>query len=298
MDEVFPTQVSAVDMDDSQFVTLKLESGNYLRFQVDTGAQCNVLPLPLYKKATKDIKLANVTPLQSTITAYGGNTLPVADKVLLRVKRGDFRCQVDFKPVDNSNIRPLLGRKACLGMKIMSYLDNDELHKPNMGDSTVYTLSEDIPVSKEVLAKKYPKVFNMGFGKLEGEYHIRLHPKMNPVKHAPRRVPVSLRAPLTNTLEDMVRQDIIAPVTKPTYWTHSAEHIYLKYTHVIFHNNWKAWTTRRHSHSLRITLYRSSMHPQMIQYYKYYAKLFGVAGQNLSQRCQSASVHILISVMN
>ena len=62
MDEVFPTQVSAVDMDDSQFVTLKLESGNYLRFQVDTGAQCNVLPLPLYKKATKDIKLANVTP--------------------------------------------------------------------------------------------------------------------------------------------------------------------------------------------------------------------------------------------
>ena len=62
VDEVFPTQVSAVDMDDSQFVTLKLESGNYLRFQVDTGAQCNVLPLPLYKKATKDIKLANVTP--------------------------------------------------------------------------------------------------------------------------------------------------------------------------------------------------------------------------------------------
>ena len=63
VDEVFPTQNSAVDMDDSQFVTLNLESWNYLRFQVDTGAQCNVLPLPLYKKATKDIKLANVTPL-------------------------------------------------------------------------------------------------------------------------------------------------------------------------------------------------------------------------------------------
>ena len=62
MDEVFPTQVSAVDMDDSQFVTLKLEFGNYLRFQVDTGAQCNVLPLQLYKQATRDIKLANVTP--------------------------------------------------------------------------------------------------------------------------------------------------------------------------------------------------------------------------------------------
>ena len=118
MDEVFPTQVSAVDMDDSQFVTLKLESGNYLRFQVDTGAQCNVLPLPLYKKATKDIKLANVTPLRTTITAYRGNTLPFVGKVLLRVRREDFRCQVDCKLVDNSNIHPLLGRKACLGMKL------------------------------------------------------------------------------------------------------------------------------------------------------------------------------------
>ena len=39
-------------MDDSQFVMLKLSNGNYLRFQVDTGAQCNVVPLDLYKKST------------------------------------------------------------------------------------------------------------------------------------------------------------------------------------------------------------------------------------------------------
>ena len=35
-DEVFPTQISAVNLDDSQMMTLKLESGNFLRFQVDT----------------------------------------------------------------------------------------------------------------------------------------------------------------------------------------------------------------------------------------------------------------------
>ncbi len=40
-------------MDDSQCVTLQLDSGNYLRFQVDTGVQCNVVPIDLYKKATK-----------------------------------------------------------------------------------------------------------------------------------------------------------------------------------------------------------------------------------------------------
>ncbi len=39
-DKVYQTQAAGTSMDDSQFVTLKLESGNYLRFQVDTGAQC------------------------------------------------------------------------------------------------------------------------------------------------------------------------------------------------------------------------------------------------------------------
>ena len=52
-DEVFGVEeISAVALDDSQLVTLKLESGNYLHFQPDTGAQSNVVPLHLYKKAT------------------------------------------------------------------------------------------------------------------------------------------------------------------------------------------------------------------------------------------------------
>ena len=55
-DKVFGVEeISAVTLDDSQLVTLKLESGNYLRFQPDTGAQCNVVPLHLYKKATRDL---------------------------------------------------------------------------------------------------------------------------------------------------------------------------------------------------------------------------------------------------
>ena len=41
--EIF--QVSNCKFDESQFVTLELESGKYMRFQADTGAQCNVVPL-------------------------------------------------------------------------------------------------------------------------------------------------------------------------------------------------------------------------------------------------------------
>ena len=220
-DEVFPTEISAVNLDDSQLVTLKLESGNFLRFQVDTGAQCNVIPLELYKKASRDFKMTRVIPARTTITAYGGTTLPVVGSVILRVWRGDRRCKLDCKLVDNTNIRPLLGRRACVGMKIVSYLDNDQLQKPATGHAVVYALEDTMPVSKEHLCKKYPKVFSKGVGQLEGEYHIRLDPRINPVQHAPRRVPVALRDRLKETLDDLVLQGIIAPVTTPTRWISS-----------------------------------------------------------------------------
>ena len=72
-DEVFGVEeISAVTLDDSQLVTLKLESANYLHFPPDTGAQCNVAPLHLYKKTTKDVDLCNVTPLNTAIISFGG----------------------------------------------------------------------------------------------------------------------------------------------------------------------------------------------------------------------------------
>ena len=58
-------------------------------------------------------------------------------------------------------------------------------------------------------------------GCLEGEYHIRLNADIDPVQHAPRRVPVALRERLQETLDDLVQQDILAPVTEPTPWVNS-----------------------------------------------------------------------------
>ena len=115
------TEVSTVYLDDLHYIMFKLESGNYLRFQVDTGAQYNIIPLSLHKKATKDCNLAHVIPADTIITTYGRNTLSVVGKVLVRVWHGDFRCKLDCTLVDVINIRPLLDRKACLGIKLISY---------------------------------------------------------------------------------------------------------------------------------------------------------------------------------
>ena len=74
---MYQAHITDTGADDSQFVTFRLENGNYVRFKADTGAQCNVVPLDLYKKATHDYKLKQVTPAKQRITAYGGMLIPV-----------------------------------------------------------------------------------------------------------------------------------------------------------------------------------------------------------------------------
>ena len=78
-------------------------------------------------------------------------------------------------------------------MRIVTYLDNDQLNKPDSGGATVYAVGECGLITKEHLIKRFPGVFAEGVGLLEGEYHIRLDPQAQPVQHAPWRVPVALR---------------------------------------------------------------------------------------------------------
>ena len=201
-------------------VTVKLESGNHIRFEADTGAQCNVLPLVIYKKATKDEQLNNVTPVQSKIRAYGGTALPVVGTTLLRVWQGQLRCILDCKLVDRTDIRSLLGRKACLGMKIV-FLDNDHIHPPNTGGAHVYSIDNIAPVLTQHLIKKYPAVLSSGVGLLECVYHVRLDTSVDPVQHAPRQVPVPLRECLKETFDTLVQEDILAQLEQPIPWNSS-----------------------------------------------------------------------------
>ena len=58
-------------------------------------------------------------------------------------------------------------------------------------------------------------------GILKGEYHIRLSTNAVLTQHSPWRVPAALRDRLKNTLDDLVKQQIITPVTEPTPWINS-----------------------------------------------------------------------------
>ena len=159
--------------------------------------------LSLYKKATKDFDLRNVTGT-------------------LRVWRGDFRCLLDRNFVKRRRVRPVLGRKECPRVNIMKCLDNDQLNRPQAPDSEVYT--HDVPATSPVSAyqllfKKFCRVFADGVSALTDEYHMVLDESVRLVQQPPRRVPVAMRERLRETLEE--KREIIARVTTPTPWISS-----------------------------------------------------------------------------
>ena len=182
-----------------------------------------MIPLELYKKATNNTELKGVKQTKTAISAYGGSRLPVVGQVIIPVWREGKRFKLDCKLVDNIDIRPILGRKACLGMSIIQYMDNDELHKPEVGNASVYTMKSASAsgLNKADIIRQFPRVFAEEVGQLEGEYHIKLDTTIFPVQHAPRRVPVAQRDQLKAELDKMTEQGIITPVTAPTPWVSS-----------------------------------------------------------------------------
>ncbi len=139
-----------------------------MKFQLDTGAECNVVPLSLYKKATGDVKLKNVMSTDDEIVAFGGSKLKLTGRVLLPVSRGNTKCTLRCNLVD-VNVHPLLGRKACIGMQLIRVLDSDDVNRPNTEGHPVFAVGRgDQALSKQQLVKKFPKVFAESVGKLEG----------------------------------------------------------------------------------------------------------------------------------
>lgn len=128
-----------------------------------------MLPLHIYEKTFKDLKLDKVKPVHTSLVAYGGSKIKVIGHAHLRVFRNDVSC-LDWRLVESQEIRPILGRKACLGMNIVQYNDNDLLNKPKTSGAEAYTPDPQTrPVlTREEMRAKFPTVFSAGIGQLDG----------------------------------------------------------------------------------------------------------------------------------
>ena len=234
-EEVFGVSRRPKTLSLDQQVTVQLEGGNFIRFQPDTGAECNVLPVDTYVGATGDEELKEMERSRgvSTLVAYGGSRLTICGEAIIRVWRGGKSYKLACKLVDNDTLRPILGRRACIGMGILKYMDNDSIQQPDVRGARVFATEQQSvdrnplskedrnPLSKEELVKRFPTVFTEKTGVLAGTHRIRIDQNAQPIQHAPRRVPVATRKKVQLKLDELEKDDIIQKVTVPTPWINS-----------------------------------------------------------------------------
>lgn len=111
-------KASANQSSDSSLVTLKVQSGNSIRFEIDTGTRCNVLSAHIYK-VTGDFDLKHVTLAKSSIVSFDGRNISVLGTVKLQVWRGSFTCMLLCHLVKSKCCCAILGKPACEGMGVV-----------------------------------------------------------------------------------------------------------------------------------------------------------------------------------
>ena len=193
-----------------EFATMQiLETGNLVKFQLDSGSTCNILPtsyLTATQKSAVDqtrSTLLHMYASSAAVKTVGELVVPMENPKTGKGYR--VLCQV----VSGAGV-PILGNRAAQAMDLISINRHNIL--------TVNSKPE--PLTKDKILKDYQDVFT-GTGLLAGEYHIELDETVKPVIHPPRRVPVTQKAKLKEELDRLEAEGIIAKVTEPTEWVSS-----------------------------------------------------------------------------
>ena len=176
----------------------------------------NVLPTKIYISASKDIYLHNVNDAQTAqLAAFGGNTLTSRGVASLRLD-GKSSQLFEFCIADEAT-EPILGLSTSLKLGLIQLSPEVRLVRPNHVDA-VHTKS----LTAEDVLQSFSDVFDeTSAGDLNVTHHIRIDSDADPVVHAQRRVPEPIRLKVKAKLNEMVHQEIIAPVSEPTDWVGS-----------------------------------------------------------------------------
>lgn len=181
-----------------------------VRFQIDCGASCNIIPMNLLNPDTK------LQHTKSILVMYNKSKLrPLGKyKVKIRNPRNHKLYRLEFQVVNTDCAVPLLGRRASEAMRLIKVRYENIMAidsivtsgKPTTGQWTVGQIKAE-----------YADVFT-GDGCLEGEYKMEVDNTVKPVQLPKRRVPVAMMKPLRDELQDLQRREIITPVECSTDW--------------------------------------------------------------------------------
>ena len=184
------------------FVSTK-KPGNQVRFQGDTGSECNLLPIILYKSLTGDTKLSMLRKCNKSIVSYTGERRQIAGKINLPVWHKRSTQTLTFNVIDGE-YQPILSLNTSIALGIVTLHDCD-------------VLSLTISSRSNAILEEFKHVFER-LGELPGEYKFITGETVKPKVHPPRRVPIALRPKIKEKLDELVQRKVITPVTEPTEW--------------------------------------------------------------------------------
>ena len=177
-------------------------TGETIRFKLDTGSQANIIPLSTYNNLKQK---PHLDPSSSRLFGYTGKQLSVKGIIRLNCSYKGQHYSGDFHIVETSNSQAILGLQACLKLQVIQL---------------ILSIGEETAMSKEKVLSDFPHIFT-GLGELEGEVKIHLKSDATPVVHPARRIPHAIKDKLKQELDKMENTGVIEKVTKPTDWVNS-----------------------------------------------------------------------------
>lgn len=150
-------------------VTLHVNKNNpehAIRFQVDTGSECDVLPAEIYKHVTGDTGLQKLRPCKKVIVSYPGQRRKITGKATLQIWQGTRKKTLIFNIIEG-NYQPVLSLNTCINLELVKLRDCEVL--------ALATSHVDDPFEE----------YKDGLGELPGEYRIVTDDNVQPKVHPP-----------------------------------------------------------------------------------------------------------------
>ena len=236
------------------FAHLVLNKTN-VKFQLDSGATVNVLPLHLYRDIFNDPKLMHLEKTQTTLVMFNKSKMKVFGKIKTMTinPKNQMKHAVEFLVVD-LDYKPLLGFETIQRFELMTVNAENVMSvrsHPGFCPKSFRSQCEGNPTSvrsppkasprlirrqsevNPMTARNQPKVRTeseiiseykdvfIGEGRFEEKLHLEVNKEIPPTKIPVRKVPIALKKPIKEELDRLVKLDVLTKVEVPTDWISS-----------------------------------------------------------------------------
>jgi hypothetical protein len=199
-------EVGAVsDETDSRWYTRLSVDGRTIRFLLDSGATCNIIPAKLIEELGRS---SEIRPPTAKLLMFEKIPLQIGGMATIPVKniRTGQSYELNFY-VATRHEQAVLGRKACCELNMLKPVHENICEISKQANC----------ISEEEIVAEFPDLFE-GIGRLEGTVHFDVGPSVPPVQIPLRRIPLAAKEKVAAELRRLEAADVIALVTTPAKW--------------------------------------------------------------------------------